>query len=363
VHGSFADLPDDVVVKLDDNFNDADLSSALVRLRSDGDLRQTLAVQGLSYVNHAHHPERIAELYYNNIEDFYTRSPRGGEEQLVRAIAHLQTSASPTNGDLAAIAAALAANRERFGAPQILVDVTKLAKSKIPGDLERARLEILMQLITDPPPGYRVEPVRATTGGYLYARRFTCRCLGLLEDCLIDSPVETNYGDVFLGLDSCLDQVPLLKPWFSAQHRRGTRIVFVAYDLPPPAQPALNWISAVAEAADGFVCVSQVVADGLHEWLSQGDQERAQPLLLGIFELEANIPPSQATAGASENSLPHMAKTDSRQLLDVVLGKRWYRSWPDEATTASTETVVHCPESSVSTTPRFIESVSASRRI
>ena len=74
-------------------------------------------------VSQADHLERIAELYGNAIENFYTMS-EAREPKLLQAIAQISTPAVPSTADLMAVAAAIATNRERFGLIQILVDVS-----------------------------------------------------------------------------------------------------------------------------------------------------------------------------------------------------------------------------------------------
>ena len=176
-HGSAAELPDDVVMKLHDDFADAELSAALSRLRTEPNLRQNLAKRGASYLRQLHHPERIAELYRDAIEELYQTSSVAREQTLLRAIARASTPASPFDSDLAAVATVIAANRERFGSNQMLVDVSRLADSNACPGVERATRAILMALISDPPSGYRIEPVRAVGDGYIYARRFACKSL------------------------------------------------------------------------------------------------------------------------------------------------------------------------------------------
>jgi hypothetical protein len=260
-HCSAAELPDDVVTKLDDSFTDQALSATLASLRANVDLRRKLAARGTSYLNEVHHPERVAELYREIIEEAYTNSSGAQEQRLVQAIARISAPVGPTDADLAGVATALAANRERFGLPQILVDVTNVAKFDLRAEIKRVTHGILMALIADPPPGYRIEPVRAEGEGYVYARRFACQCLALSEIGLTDDPVETGHDDIFLGLDLSMDFVPSLKPWFLTQRRRGTQIVFVVYDLLPLLRPDLNpanlppvmldWVNTIAQVADG----------------------------------------------------------------------------------------------------------------
>ncbi len=134
---------------------------------------------------------------------------------------------------------ALAVNRDRFGMSQILIDVSILAQHDARTGIQRVMRAILMALISDPPPGYRIEPVRACGGEYLYARRFTSKCLALSADDLTDDPVEAGPGDIFLGLDWSAEIVPSMKPLFLAQRRHGTKIIFVVYDVLPLSRPEL----------------------------------------------------------------------------------------------------------------------------
>jgi glycosyltransferase involved in cell wall biosynthesis len=336
-NGSAAELPDDVVVKLEDNFANEALSAALERLRTDSDLRLKLAARSASYVNQEHHPERIAGLYRDIIEEIYTTSSQAQEQYLVQAIARISAPKGPTKADLAAVAKALAANRQRFGPKQLLIDVTNVAKSNSPTQTEWGTHSILMALIADPPQGYRIEPIRAVAGSYLYARRFACACLSLPDDGLADDPVMTHQGDIFVGLDWCPNLVPSLKPWFLEQRRRGTQITFVVRDLAPLLQPerfppelhsiAVTSMNSVAEVADGVVCLERASVDELHQWLIVTKPQRLQPLSLGFFNLGANSQIAPPSTGSSEEA---SWQQSSRQLIGLALGERWTRFWPDK---------------------------------
>jgi glycosyltransferase involved in cell wall biosynthesis len=327
-NGAAAELPDDAVMKLEDDFANEELSAALVRLRTDSRLRRNLAARGALQVSQAHHPERIAWLYREIIEDFYSTNSQARELNLVQAIARISAPVGPAKADLAAVAMALAANRERFGPPQILMDVTKVAKSDSPTGTERVTRAILTTLIADPPPGFRIEPVRAVAGGYFYARRFACECLSLPDDGLTDDPVMTHVGDIFIGLDWCADIAPSLKPWFLEQRRHGTQIIFVVLEVARLLRPeffppgtdsmAVAWANTVAEVANGLVCVSRNATDELYEWLVATGGQRVQPLSLGFFHLGADLRTSPPTTGLSEDASEMLAKLRSRPTFLMV---------------------------------------------
>jgi glycosyltransferase involved in cell wall biosynthesis len=336
-NGSAAELPDDVVVKLEDSFANEVLSAALVRLRADSDLRLNLAARSALYVHQEHHPERIASLYRDIIEEIYTTSPQAREQYLVEAIAQISAARGPTRADLAEVAMVMAANRERFGPKQLLIDVTNVAKSNSPTRTDHVTRSILTALIADPPQGYRIEPVRAVAGSYFYARRFACACLGLPDDGLADDSVMTHHGDIFTALDWCPNLLPSLKPWFLEQRRRGTQIIFVVRDLAPLLRPehfppeshsiAVTSMNSVAEVADGVVCPARASVDELHQWLIVTKPQRLQPLSLGFFDLGAE---SQIASPSTDLSEEAAWQQSSQQLVSLALGERWTRFWPDK---------------------------------
>jgi glycosyltransferase involved in cell wall biosynthesis len=266
--------------------------------------------------------EKIVELYQDFIEETYATSPRAREQNLIRAIASAPAAVEPSDADLESVAAAIAANRERFGWPQILVDVTILAGHDARTGIQRVTRAILMALICDPPPGYRIEPVRADGDLYLYARRFTSRCLGLEENVLADDPVEAGRGDVFLGVEWAAGLIPAMKPWFLKRRRSGVQIVFIVHDLlalvrpeffPPTMPPAaLEWLTTVAEIADKVACVSRTVADQLHAWLASARPQRLRPLYLGFFHHGADLNASLPSKGIPEDGRQVLEKMRSR---------------------------------------------------
>jgi hypothetical protein len=203
----------------------------------------------------------------------------------------------------------------------------------------------------DAPDGYRAEPARAAAGGYVYARRFACQCIGSADECLTDDPLEAGRRRHFIGLDWCSDHVPLLKARFLEQRRRGTRIVFVASDFRSPTmETPLDAFTTIAYLADGVVCTSRA-ADEVHERLSKADLHRLQPLSLGFLEPTVDVLPSLSAVAQSEDSAWLILKVNGRQLLEAVLGNSlpFLARWSH---TSSTETAVHCPESRASTTPQ-----------
>ena len=309
-------------MKLNDDFADAELSAALTRLRIEPHLRQNLAERGAFYLKELHHPERIAELYRDTIEELYDTSSVAREQTLLQAIARISTPVLPSDSDLAAVATAIAANRERFGPNQMLVDVTNVAKSDLRTGIERVTRGILVALISDPPPGYRVEPVRAVAGGYVYARRFACQSLVLPEGDLADDPVETGNGDIFIGMDWCARR--RAKPPALVRDAEAAWAAGSVRDLRPASGPATSdvstgdgarvrhWLDALTMIADGLVCISRTVADEMLAFLHTIQRHRRPALRVGFFHLGADLHASLPTGGLPESATAVLTSIRSR---------------------------------------------------
>jgi glycosyltransferase involved in cell wall biosynthesis len=320
-HGSSAEIPDEVVIKLDDHFTNDELSAALVRSYTDVELRRKLVVQGALYIDRIHHPERVAEFYRDTIEELYTTNAQAQEQELMRVIA--RTSATqPTEADLKAVAVALTGNRQRFGPAQLLVDVTNIARFDLLTGIERVTRGILMALLANPPSGYRIEPVRAVSDRYLYARRFMCERLDLPDAGLPDEMVAATQGDIFLGLDWSVNMIPGLLPWFETLKRRGVRLVFTIYDMLPLLRPLMfppeiepmtrDWLNALVAVAEGLVCISRTVADELVAHLDIAPCQRLSPLRVGFFHLGADLHASLPSDGLDESSARILADVRQR---------------------------------------------------
>jgi glycosyltransferase involved in cell wall biosynthesis len=327
-HGSAAELPEGVVVKIDDEFADKVLIEALTSLHASPERRREISARTASYLLEEHQSKSIAQKYYDFIEEVNLTSPRAREQRVLETIARNLSPVIPSRADLGAVAIALSANRPPFGRPQILVDITNITKLDLRTGIERVTRGVLMSLVSNPPAGYRIEPVRAVFGGYVYARRFMAETLHFPQNDLGDDPVESNFGDIFLGVDWPADVLPSLKSWFRKQQGRGVRNIFVVYDLlpllrpdlfPPELQPmTFAWLKTVTEIGDGVVCISRTVADELHQWLQQTKPDRLKPLSIGSFQLGADLHASLPTKGLPDEALQILAKIRSRPTFLMV---------------------------------------------
>src|SRR5205085_2571575 len=122
---------------------------------------------------------------------------------------------------------------------QLLVDVSALIQSDLKTGIQRVVRSVLLALIADPPPGYRIEPVFSTGGGrsYHYARQFALSLVGETNLALEDAPVDLRPGDIFFGLDLFTNGTSQNEELLLSMRARGVHIYFVVFDLLPMLRP------------------------------------------------------------------------------------------------------------------------------
>jgi glycosyltransferase involved in cell wall biosynthesis len=302
-NGSMADIDDDAVWKLPDEFDDQDLMDALETLWRDHDRRKTIGSRGKALIIEKHDPTRCAAQYKSAIESFYAK----GGPVLKKLIADIAEESS-SDIDLMSLAQAIGRSfPPPSGARQLLVDVSELVRKDARTGIQRVVRSVLQHWLNDPPVGWRVEPVYARPGGpYSYARQFTTAFLGISDKIFNDDPIDFRAGDVFFALDYA-PQIHREKADFYQQLRAsGVTVKFMVYDLlcisqsehfvPGAADGFSNWLQAVGES-DGAVCISQAVADELHRWMEAGTWQRLRPFRIDANPLGADVNGSAPTRG------------------------------------------------------------------
>lgn len=203
--------------------------------------------------------------------------------------------------DLAQLAAALAANVPgNTTLRSLFVDISNLVMTDAKTGIQRVVRHVLMELLANPPEGFRVEPVYLARGeAYRYARAFTTE--RLYPDVALgeDAPVEFRQGDVFLGLDLAAHLVPDHRHVYVDIRAAGVPVYFVVYDILPLLRPDCfdeaglptfrAWYEAIADLSDGIIAISRTVAGEFKHWLDQALPSRTVPLKLGWFHLGADL--------------------------------------------------------------------------
>lgn len=271
-NGSMADLLDDGVLKLSDEFDDAELIAALETLWCDPSSRQQLGEKAREIILEHHAPRSCADQYAQAIETVY-RAEYTGVSALAHAVTHLDPMPKEAHSWVSLAESMALAIPPRIAPRQLLVDVSEMMQCDLQRGNQRVALSTLKELLVNPPEGYRVEPVYATSHqGYRYARRFTLNFLNLPELTLEDDVIEYHAGDIFLCLGLSHQLVIPRRADLERIRNYGVQIWFTVYDLLltdlPKAFPDTvkqlhdNWLETLAEIGNG-IRISNAVTDAM----------------------------------------------------------------------------------------------------
>ncbi|MEH6436548.1 glycosyltransferase [Massilia sp. DD77] len=303
-HGSTASIADELLIKLQDEFPNYELTTALERLRGDGALRAGLAQRAQEHMAREHAPAHVGALYHDAIERLARRGRHAAYAATVRAAAPLCPAS-----ELHDLAAAIAFNRPPSAQRQLLVDVSALIQSDLKTGIQRVVRSILLSMIAVPPPGFRIEPVYSLGGNrpYHYARRFGIKLVGEPDLPMEDAPAELRPGDVFFGLDLFTTGTTQNEAQLLSMRDRGLEVVFVVFDVLPMLRPEVfpfgteqyfgDFLRTVHKVSHGVLCISRAVADELADWIGRQNLKRRAPLKLGHFHLGADIDASAPSFG------------------------------------------------------------------
>ena len=326
-NGGMSLLSDDLVWKMPDEFSDDELVEALETFRKDAALRHDLGTAAQKCVHSVNSPKSCSALYMETIESSYPRSVNN-TNFLIQALADVIPVQSQ-DADLHQIASSVALSLPLCaGSKQLFVDVSALVFTDLKTGIQRVVRSILIELLQNPPPGYRVEPVYAhTSHGYRYARQFTQQFLGLSGCHMPDDPIDFQSEDIFLGLDLHPQIVPLKKEFYLKLRSYGVSVYFIIYDLLPILLPKafpreaneqhLCWLEEVVQN-DGAICISKAVADELSEWASLSDLVNPHGFKIDWFHLGSDIDSSVPTKGLPDNAGELLAVLNCRPSFIMV---------------------------------------------
>ncbi|MDA8221047.1 MULTISPECIES: glycosyltransferase [Desulfosporosinus] len=310
-NGSMADLPDDVVWKIPDEFSEDELKEALEVLWRDESLRQRLGEQAREAIVTNNAPRACAKQYCDAIEGMYKKAFTG-ISGLTQAIARIE-SAPKDSSAYQTLASCIAHSLPtKLASRQLLVDISVLVQGDAKSGIQRVVRSILRVWLEHPPSGWRVEPVYAPLdAGYRYARRFTAGFLGCPTTGLTDDPIEYRSGDLFLGLDLQHHVALKQQETYQQMRRHGTEVRFMVYDLLPLMMPRAfpegiaqlhkDWLDVVFQS-DGAVCISKAVANELSGWFKKNAPHRLRSFKIGWFHLGADIKNSVPSSGLSDDA-------------------------------------------------------------
>ncbi|MBK3741077.1 glycosyltransferase [Paraburkholderia aspalathi] len=316
-HGTMAELPESVVCKLRDDFDDCELVAAMENFHANSTARLEVGKRAIAYMRDHNAPEKVGRDYHSAIEFFSERAVRLRRKRLIHSIQTSTLQPLPPH-EMAAVARHVVSNSKQPRRAQLLVNITELRQHGAHSGVQRVVRSVLHELLHRPPEGLRVEPVYIDTdgewAGFRYARQYTLGMIGHADASVIDEIVEPQPGDILLELD--LNQGPALRliqsGFYDRWRARGVKIHFVVYDLLPVLHPEYfvpgafegfnDWIAAISSVADGLMCISKSVADEVFAWLQTISVNRQRELGIGWFHLGADTKHLISTRGMPPKS-------------------------------------------------------------
>ena len=310
-----------------DPVDEQDFLAKLTRVLTDEAFRQTLIERGNKNITQ-YSWDACAKRALQALERIPQVSSQEKTEintqRLLQAISKLTPSLS--DDELMRCAAMIALNQPRLGPKKLFVDISELARHDAATGVQRVTRSILFQLLKHPPEGFVVEAVFGTTAelGYRQTNSFLTKFMAAepgLYRGYQDELIETQPGDIFLGLDLQHQVTRYQSPYLSALRARGVGVYFVVYDLLPIQFPQFwpsslgtahsEWLHTLAQF-DGALCISKAVADELVQWRTLHVKTPPRPYKIDWFHLGADIDSSKPSKGVPEDAQAVLAKLSSR---------------------------------------------------
>jgi glycosyltransferase involved in cell wall biosynthesis len=194
---------------------------------------------------------------------------------------------------------------------QLLVDISRIAAGDARTGIQRVVRAILHQLLVNPPLGYEITPIRASRWQpYSYAAARCEELFGLHCRSRKTGRVQTNAGDIFLGLDLAPNILPRHSSQIRKWQEQGAKICFVVHDLLPIRRPEWftvkgardfrAWANCLADCADVAICTSRTGAQEVAEWLAAHGKSSRAPIPVKWFYLAGNIEATVPSTGITK---------------------------------------------------------------
>ena len=315
-HGSMQEIPNDVVIKLDDEFNDKDLVLAMDRLYREPSLRKVMSQHGKLYISQSHSPEKTASDYAEAIEK--TFETNHNISIINKSIEFWSMIPPLTSHDRSIVSQKLAdmirIERRRF----IYLDISATAKNDLKTGIERVTRSLLKELLLNPPTGFHVVPVYLTNElgawGFRSANQYLSSKDVFTLAQMKDEVVLPGFGDILLALDIYAEGViPAEKEGiYNFWKASGAKIGFLVYDILPITHPLFfppwtkniheSWLNSISRSSKFLICISNHVKSEVLNWFEKtGIPSEKRPELI-VSYLGADIESSFPSKGLPQDS-------------------------------------------------------------
>lgn len=334
-NGSFAELPEDAMFMLEDDFSVKELAEALTTLWKNPEKRKMLGERALQHIRERHSPSFCAKEYRKAIESFY-ESFRSLDECLPRLC---DASTDSSEDQLRCLSRTLS---RLFPQPRrqkrLFVDISTLVVIDTRSGIQRVTRSILGEWLKTPPLGWIVCPVYANEDslGYRHAHAWMRDCFGYWNPFPQDDFINYAEGDLFLGLDLHQTMVPAQLEALKSMRNAGVKIHFVLYDLLPMQFPQYftqevsdiheNWLKLIC-TFDGVLCISRSVLQELRSWYKKRETGRRRPLVADWFHIGCDIEnsyPSRGIPPEADATLEAIAAAPTVLMVSTIEPRKGY---------------------------------------
>lgn len=263
-HGSFSEISDEIVIKLNNNFSDSDLQDSIETLYNNNNLRSELSFSSLNYIYNKHHPSQIGVQFNDAINNFYHKSYNSNELKLIESISG--NFKNIEKKDLFEIIRSISANRPTWSSPQLLIDISQLIENN------ENECNTLLNLVSSNNLNYRVEPIyyNKVKKTFYYARKFTSDLLKLSNNLLEDTPIDIHENDVFLSLHSSKNQGIAYQSICEAWKAKGIKIYLCINNK------TIHFFNFILEICDICICFTNLDTNLLISYLDNSNLKRAE---------------------------------------------------------------------------------------
>lgn len=310
-HGSAAEVPADVVLRLPDQVTPGQVAQALMALRAEPQRAAALSARALDFAATHLAPARVAAAHAEALLSLTGPGRTRLGQSLASSLGALLPPGAavvpgPAPTDVAQTAADWAGhvirNRPEPHRGRLLIDVSLIAKTDLRTGIERVTRNLARHILHTTQPDLWPELVRLecdAQGATLWrAGNYATRLCGWHHE-MPDEPLRIEEGDCLLMLDTSWGHYQDFTPIFAQIRARGGRVVHFIHDLLPIELPDCfppgmrdmfeRWMDFVVAQSDGVICVSRASAEAVRQAALARRAMLPRPLRIGFSHNGADI--------------------------------------------------------------------------
>jgi FkbM family methyltransferase len=275
-HGSISELPNDIIIKLNSNFTDFELTEAIDTLHKNKELRSELSHKASTYIKKNCHPAKIGEEFYRIIENFYD-TYHLDENNLIKNLINYNIPHIHQN-ELIGLAKIVAANRRTNTYPQLLLDISNLIDNKEGSKLELYK-KLLQRLVNTTSNKFRPEPVYfdKNRNDYFYAYAYTSNLLNISIIPNFQSlPIDIREKDIFIAIcpNICNENLII------NLNKKNIKIYFLICE--EVTSTIKNWL----KISDGVFCLNKTIYASLNIYAQKYHIKKDFPIKICVLNNE-----------------------------------------------------------------------------